>query len=192
MHKKRLEYLRSPNLCLECRSPILPADRQKLAEVTSKKFCDIKCAGVYKSRTYVKQDPKIITCLECGQPFERWKTKLGAVSKSKRCMNCISPKHAIVRFSSATTKGMLFLKRTNYQSARSTIQRLARKTYLLYNSSPACIVCGYDRHVEISHKTAVSNFPEDALISEINHIDNLVPLCPTHHWEFDNGLLSIQ
>ena len=32
----------------------------------------------------------------------------------------------------------------------------------------------------------MSSFNSDALISEINSIDNLIALCPTHHWEFDN------
>jgi predicted restriction endonuclease len=28
-------------------------------------------------------------------------------------------------------------------------------------------------------------------MTEINHIDNLVGLCPTHHWEFDAGLIDL-
>ena len=50
---------------------------------------------------------------------------------------------------------------------------------------------GYDKHYEVCHIKAVSDFSEDTPITVINHIDNLVALCPNHHWEFDNGLLDI-
>jgi len=36
----------------------------------------------------------------------------------------------------------------------------------------------------------VADFPDDALILEINDIKNLVALCPTHHWEFGHGEMS--
>jgi len=37
----------------------------------------------------------------------------------------------------------------------------------------------------------VSDFPDAALIAEINDIANLVALCPNHHWEFDHGVLTL-
>ena len=36
-------------------------------------------------------------------------------------------------------------------------------------------------------KTPSGDFNEDALLSEINSPLNVIPLCPTCHWEFDNG-----
>ena len=27
-------------------------------------------------------------------------------------------------------------------------------------------------------------------LAEINNIENIIPLCPTHHWEFDNGVMN--
>lgn len=33
---------------------------------------------------------------------------------------------------------------------------------------------------------ATSDFDDDVLIKEINNINNLIGLCPNHHWEFDN------
>lgn len=55
----------------------------------------------------------------------------------------------------------------------------------------SCKHCGYDKHIEICHIKAIKDFPEDSLISEVNHIDNLLPLCPNCHWEFDNDLYTI-
>lgn len=54
----------------------------------------------------------------------------------------------------------------------------------------ACVVCGYDKHIDVCHIRAVKDFPVTATIAEVNAISNLVPLCPNHHWEFDNGYLA--
>jgi hypothetical protein len=37
----------------------------------------------------------------------------------------------------------------------------------------------------------VADFPDEALISEINNLKNLVALCPTHHWELGNNALDL-
>jgi len=57
---------------------------------------------------------------------------------------------------------------------------------------PGCAICGYTNHYEICHIKSVSSFPPDALIvKEINNINNLIALCPNHHWEFDNDILKL-
>ena len=53
-----------------------------------------------------------------------------------------------------------------------------------------CKICGYYHHAPICHVTPVAEFPGTAFIREINDLNNLVALCPTHHWEFDHGVLS--
>lgn len=90
------------------------------------------------------------------------------------------------------TKGEVFSEFKNWQSARSFIRRNAKETYVKYGKPLCCEICGYDKHVEIAHKRAVSNFPQETKIEEINSVDNLIALCPNHHWEFDNGLLNLQ
>lgn len=62
--------------------------------------------------------------------------------------------------------------------------------------SPTCAAleagrpCGYSKHVETAHRRGVADFPNTALVSEINDLANLVGLCPTHHWEFDHKKLE--
>ena len=92
----------------------------------------------------------------------------------------------------AQTKGDLFNNRKNWQSARTSIRRSAQKAYEESGKPYECAICGYNKHVEIAHIKAVSDFDDDALVSEINHPDNLIGLCPNHHWEYDNGLLKLQ
>lgn len=38
---------------------------------------------------------------------------------------------------------------------------------------------------------AVSDFDDSVTIREIDSIDNLIGLCPNHHWEYDNGILKL-
>lgn len=89
------------------------------------------------------------------------------------------------------TKGELFENRKNWQSARSSIQKIARSIYFENTVSPKCEICGYTHHVEVAHIKPVSEFTETATIREINSIDNLIGLCPNHHWEYDNGILEL-
>jgi hypothetical protein len=46
-------------------------------------------------------------------------------------------------------------------------------------------------HVEVCHIKSVSAFSDDDIIRDINSVENLVGLCPNHHWEFDNGKIDI-
>ena len=90
------------------------------------------------------------------------------------------------------TKGELFKDRKTWQSARSAIRKIAWKTYMAHNPSPSCSICGYDKHIEVAHIKSVAEFDDSATVKEINSIDNLIGLCPNHHWEYDNGLLNLE
>ena len=50
----------------------------------------------------------------------------------------------------------------------------------------ACAKCGYDKHIEIGHVKDIASYSLDTLLSVINVPENLIPLCPNCHWEFDN------
>lgn len=89
------------------------------------------------------------------------------------------------------TKGDLLSDRKNYQSYRSSVRKLAEKIYKDSGKPQKCAICGYDKHIEIAHIKAVSEFDDSATIAEINSINNLIALCPNHHWEYDNGLITI-
>ena len=55
-----------------------------------------------------------------------------------------------------------------------------------------CQVCGYSTHIEYSHIKAVSSYDDNTTVKEVNSPDNILILCPNHHWEFDNGILTIE
>ena len=108
-------------------------------------------------------------------------TSLGIEAMSIKKINPVSEQ----------TKGDIFSNRKNWQSARTSIRKSAQKAFEESGKPYKGAICGYDKHVEIAHIKAVSDFDDSSLISEINHPDNLIGLCPNHHWEYDNGLLKL-
>lgn len=55
-----------------------------------------------------------------------------------------------------------------------------------------CANCGYDKHVELCHIKAITDFDESALLGDINSEENNIQLCRNCHWELDNNLLTIE
>ena len=54
-----------------------------------------------------------------------------------------------------------------------------------------CQVCNYSAHVELAHIKSISSFDETVLLGVVNSPENILVLCPNHHWEFDNELLLL-
>jgi len=61
--------------------------------------------------------------------------------------------------------------------------------HLLYKP---CEKCGYELHVELCHISPVASFSDDSLLKDINSPENVIQLCRNCHWEFDNGLFSVE
>lgn len=211
------EYNKNPNSCLCCNKPILASYDQKLRDVKIKKFCSLSCAAKYNNvgkvhnPTGINNSKSIISNLSNNQIIEAFNSsnnltefslKLGYKSRINKNQENVQNKLAELNLDindliadkndvNSDTKGSLFDRRSNWQNARSTIQKEARKIYQNSDKPKQCIVCGYDKHYEVAHVKAVSDFSDDALISEINDEENLIALCPNHHWEYDNDGLDI-
>lgn len=52
-----------------------------------------------------------------------------------------------------------------------------------------CSTCDYSTHVEIAHIEPLALFPDETPIEE-TYTNNVIGLCPNHHWEFDHGYLT--
>ena len=124
--------------------------------------------GFYRTRKYCD------ACLPAARSI---------ISKRRNGKNTL-PK-PIVEF----TKGEL-LDLKGYIRYKNLIIKHALKVYNESGRPKKCHICGYD-HIQICHIRDVSDFPDDALISEINALLNLIPLCPNHHREFDRKMFSI-
>ena len=90
------------------------------------------------------------------------------------------------------TKKEVFENCKTWQGARGLIQKHARFIYKKSNKNKSCLKCGYTNHYEVCHIKSVSSFSNDTnVIKKINDVDNLMALCPNHHWEYDNGKLIL-
>ena len=104
------------------------------------------------------------------------------LSTSTNCMSCAQFLRA-----PDITLGEAIYKNHHRSSAYALIRSRARN---ICKFSP-CHACGYDKHTEVCHLTAIGDFPLDTKISVINSKENLIRLCPNCHWEYDKGRLSL-
>lgn len=210
--KQRIdEYNKTPNLCKYCGGPIIAPYDKKLRETKNKKFCSRGCAAKFNNRQgnrehlkpniYNFSDYEILEFYNTSKNFLEFSQKLGYKAEAKYSKKTILQKLLELgldiekfykKFSiSSFTKKELFDRYKQWQTARSIIRKDAKCIYDNSEKPKQCVVCGYNKHYEVAHIKAVSDFTDDALISEINDIDNLIALCPNHHWEFDNDNLDI-
>lgn len=181
------KYYSNPNVCICCKSIIQVKDGQRVPEVRRKKFCNRTCSGAYKRGRPTGLKATRPKCLNCENPVGQ--------TRHKYCSKTCSAQHRAEQSmleQLGRTKGDLFSSRKNWQSARSSIQSMARSAFFANGGPSKCMECGYSKHVDVCHRRDVSDFPDDSTIAEINSLDNLIPLCKNHHWEFDNGYLEIE
>ncbi len=136
-----------------------------------------KAKNQYQSQCNSCKHAKSNIC-KCGEPIH---------NKSKTCRRCKISKEQS--------------KADNFTLGDKRYDKLAssRYGYIRYRARmmgkvldfKSCRNCGYDKHFEVCHIKSVSDFTDSTLISEINNPDNLIPLCPNCHWEFDNGKLQV-
>lgn len=187
------------NKCLSCNSD------------AKNKFCSSSCSATFNNKgiNRVKSLFTLISDEELVEVFNKSKTKdefytyigyknrvsnnvRNDAKKRLKVLGLILDDLNIIESVGNKTKGEIFEQRTNWQSARSGIQKDARSVYKKSETKKECLICGYDKHYEVAHIKSVASFTNETLISEINNINNLMALCPNHHWEYDKGLLEIK
>jgi hypothetical protein len=173
-------YAKHPKRCAHCGGPIPLPPSGVPREARKKKFCNSTCSALATSHSPRRRRGPPRTACACGS-FDS--------VRHGRCRACRRQPKTDVLFT--MTKGELFSRSATWQSARSAIQRHARKIYLDSGAPTVCIVCGYARHIEVAHRKAVSAFKANVTIDEINRIENLMALCRNHHWEQEHDGLVV-
>ena len=77
-------------------------------------------------------------------------------------------------------------KNNPYHIVRAQARMLLQES----GREPKCAICGFSEYVEACHIKAISSFPLDTKVREVNSLNNLVYLCPNHHILFDRGKLN--
>ena len=176
----RQEYNQNPNKCQYCGKNLYCEEGQQLTNVKKKKFCNQSCAAKYNNQ---RRNKKPYYCQKCGNIIGYGFEEFG---RRKFCNTCQPNYIDWEKITYGEVK-----KKASYQ-VNSRIRDLARQVFQKEKGYTSCYRCGYNKHIEVCHIHAISDFPDDALISEINSPDNLIGLCPNCHWELDYGDLTIE
>jgi len=176
--------------CLHCGVEIQKRQGVPLSEFKRRKFCNQHCSATHNNLKITENKKKIqfyCHCERCGETILLSRTPAGYVQFSKFCKNCIYDKSSV----SKSTKESLISRSCGYQSYRTAVRKNAAKVFDKSGTKKECIICGYDKHIQVCHIKSVSDFSGDSPVTEINRIENLVAMCPNHHWEYDNGLIDL-
>jgi hypothetical protein len=191
-------YNTNPNYCKQCGKKIEIREGTKPAAAKRKKFCNRSCAASYNNTTSPKRSKAThSSCQKCGEEIPVTRHPSGGYSTRRYCIPCRQK----VRYEKGqaysanplrssfelATKGEVRERTKDSQRMRVYITKHARIVYKRTGRPYICLCCGYTLHVHICHVKDIQEFPDEALVKEINHPDNLITLCPTHHWEFDHG-----
>lgn len=139
-------------------------------ETSNPKFCSRSCSAVNSNKTTIKRK-RTLKCKKCSCLIYKGTTY---------CKKCWIEKSN----NSDLEIGSIIYSKHHRSSAFALIRARARK--FMMSRVKICQKCGYDKHVEVCHIKPISDFPLTSKLSEVNHIDNLMLLCPNCHWEFDH------
>jgi hypothetical protein len=143
-----------------------------------KSFCNQSCSASYNNKKFKKKTLMKIFCITCNEEIKRYTYK--DEKRRKYCSDICNPQK--INWEKVTYGEAICLR--SYQK-HSRIRDLARNIFMKTNIPKECIVCGYSRHIEICHYKEIKDHSDETFISDINKIENLIPLCRNHHWELD-------
>jgi hypothetical protein len=135
-------------------------------------YCSRSCAAIKNNQNPNRRiKKKTKKCKICGELI---------YSSRQKCPNCI--KNTIAP--DYTLQDAIYS--THHKSSAFALVRSRARSVAKSLGMNKCIHCGYDKHVEIAHIKPISSFDLGTKISKINHKNNIIPLCPNCHWEFDH------
>lgn len=174
------DYYKNPNHCESCGDVIKVSKKRKVSETRRKRFCSKSCAASFNNKG-VRRHGNLegYTCPHCGNK----KTK-----SAKVCHEC-KVQMSYVRHKMTSLKEI-----ANEGNARvrwSRVRTWAKKILNFTGREFKCELCNESCVLDVCHIKAISSFPETALCGEVNHLDNLIYLCPTHHVYFDKGWVTL-
>lgn len=162
-------------ICLTCGVEFEKAPSQ--IKKSKNHFCSRSCAAKTTNKTSPKRSVEG-KCLTCQKDIQACNSYC-----SKEC------RLQATNVQYTTTIGeyrSLYGKRNFHVNLR----KQSRLKYANSGLPMVCAICNYSKHVNICHIKDIGDFHPDTLIKDVNAIENLIPLCPTHHWEFDNKCLD--
>lgn len=152
------------NTCLHCG-----------AETANAKYCSRSCANRVNGHLFPSRQRVARSCKHCGTTLQTRRTTCDSCNPTLVDWRLVPLQH---------------LKSKALQQYAAQIRSLARLAYRKSSRPKACAVCGYALHYEVCHIKPINGFAPTDFVANVNTLDNLVALCPNHHWEFDHGHLT--
>jgi hypothetical protein len=165
--KNEIKYNLNPLKCKNCNNPIPYYKRW------SNNFCSSSCSASYNN---IRKQRKQHYCATCGKVTYK---------NIPRCRECSIKNTTDVYGEKTLGSFTSTYARHKYQMIRVHAHRM------MSDIEKECYICKYNKYVELCHIKPIASFLSESKLNEINAIENLVYLCPNHHWELDNGLTSI-
>lgn len=150
-------------------------------KTSNPKFCSRSCAASYNNKKFPKRKIQR-KCSRCDKEIRNWKSVLCEEHWQEHLKN---KREAIENKTIGEYRDTVKSAGLHRSSIHANIRGLARSWFKHMKLEP-CAKCGYDKHVELCHIKAMSDFPDSALVKEVNNKENIIQLCPNCHWEFDN------
>ena len=163
--------------CTHCNKEIKKSLGDSKKSKSNNHFCNSSCAASYNNKTPKRKIQR--TCANCDELVANCKTSLCEIHLQK---------YKEGKFTNKTLgeyRNKPSLKDKHPSWVNGHIRAFARSWRKNLISLP-CAKCGYSKHVELAHIKGVSTFDDNSLLSEVNSESNIIQLCPTCHWEFDN------
>lgn len=139
-------------------------------------FCSKACSITFNNKSR-GVDRSAIKCKECGSEFNR---------NSDFCSTSCRMTHQMKNI----TVGEL--AKYEDQNRYRAIRDRCSSYYKVVGRPSSCQRCGYSLFIENCHIRDIKDFSEWESVWECNRPENIVFLCKNCHWEFDNGLLSLE
>lgn len=150
------------------------------------KFCSKSCSCSFNNARTPRRKPKVRDCRNCGRAWQLPTSQHR--SGHGWCPTC-TERNAKKRRTLGHIRTLLSVKNKHRSWLHVCVRQHARDLHRVELKLASCEVCGYKKHVELCHIRAVSTFPDEAELGEVNARTNVRFLCPNHHWEFDNKRL---
>lgn len=168
--------------CLNCQTMFDKISSQ--VKKSNNHFCSRSCSCSYTNKNKPRRKLNTKHCKTCGEEIHRTTYKDQRNYCSRKCFP-----NSFIDWDTMTYGQLKELKGSIYSNTR--IREMARKTYIESDKPKECCVCGYDKHFEVCHIDGISSHNNWTKLSDINDIENLIAMCPNHHWELDYGTLTM-
>lgn len=172
------DYCQKIISCANCGKEVVKSANQIRKAKHGKNYCSSSCAAISNNKITTEfKKKKTKVCKRCSNlVFSNY-------SYCKECWKILGSIDNITLYDVAGERAM---DATRYSPIRARCRRVYEKS----DRPKCCLKCGYDKHYEVCHIKAISEFSLESLISEINSKENTVALCPNCHWEFDHGFIK--